>query len=219
MVDGVSPRYTRSSGELNPLQWTSLTSRYTPSSQGQGPGKEIHRLWPNFSLERTLHRDPGHPHGHQGGRTDCLDSPLTCQDCPRRRTMESDLSFSRPPKAKTFVLLAVTFLVPVPLIPGVAPWRGPPLTPTYYRWVLTQGSTGEYVSSVTGKESTLVNLTLEYIPRDPITFSLDLCTLSSESLNINTIEQTKTRRWWRGNAVKAKEMGCGNYRPKNSFRL
>nr|XP_054099052.1 MLV-related proviral Env polyprotein-like [Callithrix jacchus] len=178
---------------------------------GQSPDKEIQCLPPDSSLEGTLHRDSGHPHGCQDGWTNCLDSPLTCQDCPPGRTMESDLSFSRLPKAKTFALLTITFLAP--LIPGVALWRGPPLTPTYYRWVLTESSTGQFIGSLIGCGTTLANLTLEYVPRQPITFPLDLCTLLGESLSVNNIDKTK-----KGGRTGVKGIGCGTTEAKKQLQ-
>ena len=98
--------------------------------------------------------------------------------------MGSGSILNGPPKAKTIAPFSVIILIS--LIPATTLRKGPSLAPTYYRWVITEGSTGAYVSSLTGKGSTLVNLTLEYSPETPITFSLDLCALLGPHLNFRT---------------------------------
>ncbi|XP_074256098.1 uncharacterized protein LOC141584654 [Saimiri boliviensis] len=117
---------------------------------------------------------------------------------PARCKMGSGSILNGLPKAKTFAPFTVIILIS--LLPVTTPWKGPPLTPAYYQWVITEGFTGEYVSSLTGKGSTLVNLTLEYIPENPITFSLDFCPPGPQPKFQNKWKYSRVRQF-RGRAT------------------
>ncbi|KAL0624421.1 LOW QUALITY PROTEIN: Gag-Pol polyprotein, partial [Plecturocebus cupreus] len=102
----------------------------------------IRHLRPHPPLEGTLHGYPGHTHRTQGGRTNNLDSSHPCQDCPTGKTVEHQTLIPQFTKAKTSALFEVTTLAT--LIRAVNPYSNPHLGPTYYHWVLSEGSIGGY---------------------------------------------------------------------------
>ncbi|KAL0588233.1 hypothetical protein AAY473_039244 [Plecturocebus cupreus] len=59
---------------------------------------------------------------------------------PPRCRIKGGLIYNRPPKAKTVAPFSVIILIS--LIPATTLQKGPPLMPTYYQWVLTEGSWG-----------------------------------------------------------------------------
>ncbi|KAL0628560.1 hypothetical protein AAY473_001881 [Plecturocebus cupreus] len=184
-----NPRYT--SSLRTPVPTLDLTDQPTHPCQ---PGDSV--LVKRFTtaglappLEGTLHSYPDHTHCPQGGRTNGLDSSHPRQGSPAGRTMEHQTLLPQFAKAKTCALFVVTTLAT--LICAVNPYSNPPLEPKLLPMVLTEGSTGGYGSSLTGKGSTLVNLTLEYIPKTSITFSLDLCALLGAFLTSKVDPRTK----------------------------